>query len=418
MQNDQLQDAVRGPQSAAEDHSHVAVSSSGAEQNARDQCLDDARVDAVEDDFWEKTKTLWNAAKNVATTSSTAVTHSAMICAKRFSGSTEAARPSWSVAFEGAVHLLRVASRNVAHDIQTIRIITDNSLPRALLPAGVSFEACNTDFGLPPGEWFWPTGCPSAGRTILFLHGGAYCTCGSATHRSLLCWLAKYTNSCVLAIDYRRPPENPFPAPLDDAVSAYVWLIQRMPAGRIIFAGDSAGGALCVTTLVALRDSNVPLPAGVMLISPWVELSDTSRGSWERNAQYDYLDSDLARYFAKVYAAGQDMGDPRLSPLNADLRGLPPIHIEVGECEVLLDQVVAFAARAQCAEVDVRLVLAEDMVHVFPLFTVVVPQEEEGRTPEPFRAFERFALFVEEHIPLAISLKESPVSRSRGANDA
>ena len=100
------------------------------------------------------------------------------------------------------------------------------------------------------------------------------------------------------------------------------------------------------------------------------------------------------------------------------LVGLPPIHIEVGECEVLLDQVVAFAARAQCAEVDVRLVLAEDMVHVFPLFTVVVPQEEEGRTPEPFRAFERFALFVEEHIPLAISLKESPVSRSRGANDA
>uniref|UniRef100_A0A7S1NJ14 Alpha/beta hydrolase fold-3 domain-containing protein n=1 Tax=Eutreptiella gymnastica TaxID=73025 RepID=A0A7S1NJ14_9EUGL len=349
---------------------------------------------------WQKTKTLWNSATNVAATSSTALTDGALVLVRRVQGSA-GARPTWTVPFEMAITTLRAAAKTVARDVQTIRMITDNALPRVLLPAGVSYQTAALGPGMPDGEWFWPTGSPTTHRTILFLHGGAFCTCSSSTHRNLLGLLVQYTKSTVLAVDYRRPPENPFPAPLEDAAAAYEWLLQRMPTNRIVIAGDSAGGGLGLTLMVALKKAGRPLPGGAVLLSPWVELKDTYRDSWTRNAGYDFLDSGLATYFARAYAGGQDMDHPKLSPVNADLTGLPPIHIEVGECEMLLDQVFILANRLSKAAVDVRLVVAEDMVHVFPMFTFAfpTPMEDGEPTSEPFRAFERIRDFLDNIIP-------------------
>lgn len=351
-----------------------------------------------QDAVWQKASTFWKSASNVATTTSGALTDSAAVMYRRLQGEA-AARPSWSVGFEAAVVGLRVAIRSVARDVATIRIFTETALPRGLLPEGVTCEDADLGPGMPSGEWLWPTGRPTPHRTVMFLHGGAYCLCSSSTHRSILYWLVKFTGASVLAVNYRRPPEDPYPAPLADAAAAYQWLLQRVPADRIVFAGDSAGGGLCLALLAALRDAHRPLPAGAVLLSPWVELSDTTRDSWTRNAPYDFLDAELARYFAAMYAAGRDMDHPKLSPINADLRGLPPLHVEVGGCEVLLDQILEFARRAHAAGVDLRLVVAEDMPHVYALFTFAVPQCDNGRTPEPFRAFERIADFLDDRIP-------------------
>eukprot|EP00668_Euglena_longa_P017028 GGOE01021358.1.p1 GENE.GGOE01021358.1~~GGOE01021358.1.p1 ORF type:complete len:387 (+),score=130.72 GGOE01021358.1:96-1256(+) len=362
----------------------------------------------MDDAFWQKTKSFWSSASNVAATSSSALSDTAAVMMRRLQGEA-AARPSWTVGFEAAVTALRVAIKTVARDVATIRLLTDNSLPRGLLPSGVSFEDAVVGDGLPSAEWLWPTGSPAPYRAIVFLHGGAFATCCSSTHRSILFHLVLATGASVLAVNYRRPPEDPFPAPLEDAAAAYQWLLTRVPPQRIMLVGDSAGAGLCLTLLVALRDASRPLPRAAVLISPWVELRDTTRDSWIRNAPYDFIDAEMAQFFANIYAAGQNMDHPKLSPINADLRGLPPLHIEVGECEVLLDQVLVLANRAQRSGVDVRLVLAEDMPHVFPLFTFAVPQSDGGRTPEPFRAFERIGHFMDEMIPLPTS---SATSRS------
>eukprot|EP00667_Euglena_gracilis_P008275 EG_transcript_8374 len=353
----------------------------------------------MDDAFWQRTKNFWSSASNVAATSGSALSDTAAVMMRRLQGEA-GARPSWTVGFEAAVTALRVAVKTVARDVATIRLLTDNALPRGLLPSGVSCEDAALGEGFPPAEWLWPTGNPTPYRAIVFLHGGAFATCCSSTHRSILFYLVRATGASVLAVNYRRPPEDPFPAPLEDAAAAYRWLLGRMSPDRILLVGDSAGAGLCLTLLVALRQAGRPLPRAAVLISPWVELRDTTRDSWVRNAPYDFIDAEMAQFFAAMYAAGQDMDHPKLSPINADLRGLPPLHIEVGECEVLLDQVLVLANRAQRSGVDVRLVLAEDMPHVFPLFTFACTQSEGDRTPEPFKAFERIGQFMDEMIPL------------------
>ena len=182
--------------------------------------------------------------------------------------------------------------------------------------------------------------------------------------------MVKYTGAVVLAVDYRRPPEHPFPVPVEDCLQAYRWLLMTVDASRIVFAGDSAGGGLVIATMVAAKEAGLPLPARGLMISPWVNLEDAGESdSWTRNAPYDYLPVDLAQLFANSYRGSSSWAE--VSPAQYPperLRGLPPMLIEVGECEALHDQVLAFANTLHREGVDVKVNVREDMVHVFPLF--------------------------------------------------
>ena len=184
-----------------------------------------------------------------------------------------------------------------------------------------------------------------------------------ASHGELVARLALASGARVLALDYRLVPEATFPAPVDDAVAAYRWLLaQGVPAARIVFAGDSAGGNLAVSTLLALRDRGEPLPAGAIPICPWVDLARTG-GSLDSHARYDWGVPAEFRRWAAAYAGPVPLTAPLLSPARADLTGLPPLQVMWGSREMLRDQVVDFVARAGAAGVAVDGEEYPDMVH-------------------------------------------------------
>ncbi|KAI0274800.1 Alpha/Beta hydrolase protein [Gloeopeniophorella convolvens] len=212
-------------------------------------------------------------------------------------------------------------------------------------------------------------------RIILYLHGGAYYLFSPATHRAITVPLSKFADARVFAVAYRLAPETRFPGPLHDAVSTYFRLLDdlHIPPSNILFAGDSAGGALCLALLMYLRDNNYPLPAGAILMSPWVDLT-RSCDSWDSNAPYDivpipsngdhldpvacYLGPHMERYLTHPYA----------SPLFGDFKGLPPMLIQAGDSEVLRDEITLLAHKATLAGVQVMHELYEDAVHVFQAF--------------------------------------------------
>ncbi len=203
---------------------------------------------------------------------------------------------------------------------------------------------------------------------VLYLHGGAFALGSINVYRELLARFAISTGLNILAINYRLAPEHPFPAALEDAVCAYDWLLmQGFDPARILIAGDSAGGGLTLSTLVALRDAGKPLSAGAVCLSPWVDLTLSSQ-SIQSNASTDpILNRNILTTFAEHYAGDYDMSNPLISPLYANLEGLPPLLIHVGTDEILYDEAVLFANKAQAAGVDVTLVTWEGMFHVFQM---------------------------------------------------
>lgn len=240
-----------------------------------------------------------------------------------------------------------------------------------------------------PAEWHLPRASPE-GPCILYLHGGGFVTGSVGTHRRLMARLAVAAKARVVGIDYRLAPAHPFPAGLDDCVAAYRALLDSGEApGRLFIGGDSAGGGLTVSTLLRLKAEGLPMPAGALALSPAVDLADL-RSSWEENAPFDFLaplrDHALALLPAYLGPEG-DPSWPLVSPINADLSGLPPLLLHVGSREVLRDQVVAFAERAKQAGVPVALEVVADMVHVFHAFFDVQPDAE--------AAIERLGTFVQ-----------------------
>ncbi|MBN1933202.1 MAG: alpha/beta hydrolase [Anaerolineae bacterium] len=218
-----------------------------------------------------------------------------------------------------------------------------------------------------PAEWIEAPG--AGGRVLLYLHGGAFCLGSIASSREWIARLAQATKMRALAIDYRLAPEYPYPAALDDARTAYLWLLKAaIKPAQLILAGDSAGGGLALSTLVGLRDAGYPLPAGAICISPWTDLA-LSGGSIRDRARIDPILSpaDLDTYAAQ-YAGGRARTEPLLSPLYADLHALPPLLIQVGTNEILLDDAARCAGKAQAAGVDVTLETWDGMFHVFQMF--------------------------------------------------
>ena len=219
-----------------------------------------------------------------------------------------------------------------------------------------------------PAEWLRPPGAGPA--VVLYLHGGGYVIGSPRSHRHLAAAIARAAGARALLLDYRRAPEHPFPIAVDDAVAAYRWLLESagVAAEKVVIAGDSAGGGLTVATLVAARDAGLPQPAGGACISPWADLT-CSLGTYATKAAADpVVDARLIRRMAEAYLAGRDARTPLASPLHADLRGLPPLLVQVGGAEVLLDDARQLAARAKAAGVEVTLEVWEAMVHVWHWF--------------------------------------------------
>ncbi len=254
-------------------------------------------------------------------------------------------------------------------------------LPDGLDRTGAELAGVPTDF-LTPDE--------ARPGTLLYLHGGGYVIGSRSSHAGIGAALAVAIRRRVAMLDYRLGPESPFPAAVDDAVAAYRALLGTVPPGQLAIAGDSAGGGLTLATLVALRDQGMPLPAAAVCLSPWTDLRCIS-GSMEGRADVDPLcDQRRLLEMADAYLGGTDPSDPLASPLLADLSGLPPLLVQVGDAEILLDDAVELEARAGAAGVDVELEIWDDMIHVFQTFVGLLPEAEQ--------ALDRVAVFLEGHL--------------------
>jgi acetyl esterase/lipase len=248
-------------------------------------------------------------------------------------------RPSWNTTFATSIQLLRTVARTAPRDINTLRLITDHAIPTWLPTVPTGVRMLKSKNPLPDGEWFYPAArgrgfdlmhSPNKPTFILYLHGGAFCCCNSGTHRGLLTRLVHRTQATLFSVNYRRPPEFPFPTPVEDCVLAYQHLLELISTAtaestisgasskpptstsgsdvdlpRIFIAGDSAGGNLVVSTLLRIAKMGLPLPVGGVLLSPWVDLTDLGTNpSWSLNKDIDYLPLDLAALFADSYLKG------------------------------------------------------------------------------------------------------------------
>jgi epsilon-lactone hydrolase len=238
-------------------------------------------------------------------------------------------------------------------------------------------------------EWIVPPG--AAERVILYLHGGGYVMGSINTHRAMVARIARAAQARALALDYSLAPEHPFPAAVDDTTASYRWLLQQgYRSNQLVLAGDSAGGGLALAALIALRDTNAPLPACVVAISPWTDMEGTGE-SMKTKADKDPMVAGNVGLLnmAKLYLAGADPKNPLASPLYADYRGLPPMLIHVGETETLLDDSTRVAERAKSAGVKVDLEVWDEMIHVWHVFAKLLPEGQQ--------AIDRIGRYVMEH---------------------
>ncbi|GJD54692.1 alpha/beta hydrolase [Methylobacterium dankookense] len=242
------------------------------------------------------------------------------------------------------------------------------------LPPDVTVEP--VDAGGVPAEWTRIPGSED-GPVILFLHGGGYVSGSLASHRHTVAQAGREAGARTLALAYRLAPEHPAPAALADALAGYRFLLETGVAPRrIALSGESAGGGLALAVALSLREAGLPLPGCLWLSSPWTDLALTG-ASLETKAGADPLISRayLAE-LAGLYLAGADPRGPLVSPLYANLAGLPPMLIQVGSAETLLDDSVRLAGVAGAADVSVRLEVWPHMIHAWHLF---FPEVEDGR---------------------------------------
>ena len=248
----------------------------------------------------------------------------------------------------------------------------------AAFPVEADVKTEAVDAGGVKAEWVTTPGA-DAGRAVLYLHGGGYVIGSINTHRSLAGRLSRAAKARVLLIDYRLAPEHPFPAAVDDSVAAYRWMLSTgLKPARIAVAGDSAGGGLTIATLVAIRDAKLPLPAAAVPISPWVDMEGIGESMQTKAAIDPMVQRAGLLEMAKTYLGGKDPRSPLAAPLYADLTGLPPLLIQVGTAETLLDDSTRIAERARKAGVKVTLRPWENMVHVWHMFAASLDEGQQA----------------------------------------
>jgi len=240
----------------------------------------------------------------------------------------------------------------------------------------VKCEAVSAGGG--PAEWIVPPNAAND-RVILYLHGGGYVMGSINTHRAMIARIARASEAKALALNYRMAPEDPFPTAVDDATAAYRWLLaQGYKPGKIVISGDSAGGGLTLATLLALRDAGTPLPAAAVPISPWADLEGTGASIETRAAADPMVDKAGLLRMAQMYAGDSDPKNPLISPIYADYKGLPPMLIQVGDAEILLDDSTRVAERARAAGVKVELEAWPEMFHVWHVFAKILPEGQQA----------------------------------------
>ena len=228
-------------------------------------------------------------------------------------------------------------------------------------------------------EWLdWPEF--ETNNILFFTHGGGFCIGSARTHRDLASRMAKEVGARVLNVDYRLAPEHPFPAAIEDVVQAYEWLLSEGHSPQnVCVAGDSAGGGLTLSLLLALKENSIPLPACAVCMSP---LTDNTRSgaTFEARTHLDpIVTPETSRENSRNYmGASGDPKDPLASPLFGDLSGLPPIQILVGTAEILFDDSRRFAEKANASGSDVELQIWDDMIHIWPYFAQAIPEGREA----------------------------------------
>ena len=264
------------------------------------------------------------------------------------------------------------------------RAAMENLTTSMALPADVRCTPVDAD-GV-PAEWITAAGARDD-HAVLYLHGGGYCIGSIATHRQLASDVSRAAGARVLLIAYGLAPERPFPAAVEDAARAYRYLLASgVKPSRASIAGDSAGGGLTAAALLALRDAGTELPAAGVCLSPWFDLTLSGASMQSKAAVDPIVQRDRLQRMADAYLDSRPATTPLASPLYADLAGLPPLLVQVGTAETLLDDATRFAERARAAGVAVDLDVWDDMVHVWQAFAFVLP---EGR-----QALERVGAFL------------------------
>lgn len=255
------------------------------------------------------------------------------------------------------------------------------------LPEDVS--AVESSVGGVPGIWFTPDQAGDA--VILYFHGGGYTIGSPRSHGEMTARIAKAAEARLFSVEYRLSPEHVFPAALDDAVAAYRGLIaERQDPRRLVVGGDSAGGGIAMAMLVALRDAGEALPACAFAMSAWADLS-CSGESYRTKVDVDPLVTpEMGLANAAGYLGDHDARDPLASPVFANLTGFPPLLLQVGTDEMLLDDTLRLAERAREAGVDVDVQIGDGMMHVYQLLTWLVP-EAQG-------AIDETGAFVRSHV--------------------
>lgn len=242
---------------------------------------------------------------------------------------------------------------------------------------------------VPPGEIVDAEGCVAEWvlarhsleqPVVLYLHGGGYSLGSSRSHRHLAAAIGRAAGAAVLSVDYRRAPEFAFPAAVDDTVAATGWLLERTNA-QVVLAGDSAGGGLVVASMIALRDAGLSLPVAGVCLSPWVDLTCTSDAHIRLAERDPLLSSDELKRMADAYLRDADPRQPLASPALAELSGLPPLLIQVGTEEILLDDARTLAGAARAAGVEVTLQEWPEMIHAWHWYFPVLDEDGEQSSP-------------------------------------
>jgi monoterpene epsilon-lactone hydrolase len=278
------------------------------------------------------------------------------------------------------------ASQTAGTDIETAR--QGLEALSALTPVAPDINVEKTSIEGIPAEWVT---APNAveDRVFLYLHGGAYIMGSCNTHRYIASKLARSTAARVLVPEYRLAPENPFPAAIEDAVKVYRWLISSgFAPDKIIIGGDSAGGGLTFATLISLKDEEEALPALAVLLSPWTDMEGTGE-SMETRADVDpWLSPDASRTTPALYIRDMDPRHPLVSPIYADLSGLPTMLVHVGNDEILLSDSARLVDRARASGVEITFKIWDEMWHVFQTFAI----------PEGQQAIDEIGDFVRKHL--------------------
>lgn len=229
-----------------------------------------------------------------------------------------------------------------------------------------------------PAQFFKPQG-KDPENVLLYFHGGGYVMGSPDSHANLTARLAVASDATVVSFDYRLAPENPFPAAVEDGIAAYRALLEAgVSPSRFAVGGDSAGGGLTFATLQKARDEGLSMPAAAIGLSPWTDLTGASE-TYKTRAEADpMIEPSAIIATGKEYLGGAAATDPLASPLLGNLEGLPPLFIQVGDAEILLDDAREFEKKARAAGVDCRLEVWERMIHVWQAFFPMLPEGEEA----------------------------------------